>query len=721
MSIFAVLDRPSVRASPAPVVAEVQPYDLAMYEGIALDGVAARAAGFFSGLEAPFRMLARTEPFSAAPALDHISTLLGAVPPDRNWQRSGLAAYRTFLEELVQRARMRRTRYFLVAWPGSDLPPAALLHAAESSFLTPLQPLLSGLPPFYPTHVPYREEWDHLAPQEPGAPYLAVWSAWELLGTWDLTSFHRLLALPFPLALCVHIETPDLDRTRLKLQNAHNALQAQLTTTGKFTTKDAKSEAAFRDVERAMHITEHGERFHLVTVAVLVQGPTLAKVREYGVRVKNELAARCRLRLEVGEQQEALKLFTTTPFKGIRLDLRAAPALSGGVGVMMPFGFRSRAETAGILWGIDRTTGNPIFYDGWARTGAAGNRPFHLTMLGRPGAGKTFAINVLLHRMALTGTQVILIEPQGHCRRLAESLGAGGSYNPIDFGEASINLLDRVEETLAAQITHVNRQLALLLSSGTDAASRGSDLGRRVFTNLELADLTSAQRRLYAPFWDDPTPLTFAATPRLEDLCTYLADTGRGQALADEIAQLYVHSELGPIFNQPTNLDLSLEARAVCFDVKHVDESYRPWFYAQILAALARHIRNPRRGYPVVLMVDEFKYLAADPVLAKLVVDLNKTARTFGAAIWTADQNPSSYAANEHTQQIIANTPLVLIGKQQAGDVDLDRALFPRLTAVHLTQITTAEPGDFVAIFDNEYYPLSLIASPYELAYFEGT
>jgi len=136
---------------------------------------------------------------------------------------------------------------------------------------------------------------------------------------------------------------------------------------------------------------------------------------------------------------------------------------------------------------------------------------------------------------------------------------------------------------------------------------------------------------------------------------------------------------------------------------------------------LTRHVRNPQRGYPLVLAVDEFKYMAADPVLAKMVVDLIKTARTFHAAIWTGDQNPSSYTMNEQTQQIIANTPLVLIGKQQTRDVDLDRELFPRLTDVHITQITTAKRGEFVAIFDDEYYPLKIEPSPLELAYFAGT
>jgi hypothetical protein len=135
---------------------------------------------------------------------------------------------------------------------------------------------------------------------------MAVWTAWELLGTWDLTALHQVLRMAFPLALCVHVETLGLDQARFKLQNSYNALYAQLTGTGKFTTKDARSEEAFRDVQRAMQVVEHGERFHLVTLALLVKAPTVARLRERGAYLKNQLAARLRLRLEVGQQQEAL-------------------------------------------------------------------------------------------------------------------------------------------------------------------------------------------------------------------------------------------------------------------------------------------------------------------------------------------------------------------------------------------------------------------------------
>lgn len=701
------------------LVSEVRPYDLSMFAGEAMNAVASRARGFFSGLETPVRVLALSEPFSAKPALDYVQDLILSTAPKEGWRRSGLAAYRHFLDNLVQEADLRRIRYFLAAWPGPELPPAAITRAAEDSFMTTVTPLPGGLPPFY--HGSYREELDHLAPQEQKReqPYMAVYTAWELLGTWDLYTMHRLLLMPFPLALSVDVETLSIDKAQFRLQSAYNGLYAQLNQQSRFGGKDAKSEEAFRAVESTLKILEAGERLHMVRVAVLLKAPSAAKLKEYGAYIRNTLATYMRLRLELGQQKEGLKLFTALPPAEVNTDVRSAPVLSGGTGVMMPFGLRSRSETAGILFGIDKNSGNPVFYDGWRRSAGEGGKPFHATILGRTGSGKTFTMQTLFHRLALSGTQVIVIEPVGHFKRLAESLGAGGSYNKVAFGTASVNLLDMVQPTLQDQMTHVQRQLALLLSSGTGAAVSRSDLGRRVFTNAELGALDEALSEIYTPIWG--TSITAATTPRLEDLCRRLDDVQGGSDLSGEIRRLYVSGMLASTFNQPTSLDLSLKARAVCFDVSGVDESYRPWFYMQIVASLLRHIRNRDRGYPVVIGFDEFKYLAQDPTLASQILMLVKTVRTYNAAIWTADQNPSSYTSNEESQQIIANTPLVFIGRQQAQDVQADRQLFPRLRDFHEQQMLTAGRGEFIGIFDDDYYPLRIEPSPLELGYFSGT
>jgi hypothetical protein len=203
---------------------------------------------------------------------------------------------------------------------------------------------------------------------------------------------------------------------------------------------------------------------------------------------------------------------------------------------------------------VDADGGYPVFYDGWTRqsgddgndgndgndednvgggdaldgglddhwansgdrgeeavlTGSSGASAYHHVIVGETGSGKTYGAHLLLYREALRGTQVVVLEPMGHSRRLMQAMGEGGSYNRVDFAHATLNVLDVVETTLTDQVTHVQRALAVLLSSASGAGGaaasplgghgpggRGDAGGRRVFRNAELAALGAALRDLY--------------------------------------------------------------------------------------------------------------------------------------------------------------------------------------------------------------------------------
>src|SRR5205823_5652949 len=133
-----------------------------------------------------------------------------------------------FLERLIRQADLRHTRYYLLAWPPGNIPPNSLVQAARDCFLTPVRLCAEGLPPCFPAHIAFREGWDHLAPTVPGYPYLAVWTAWELLGQWTPYTLHQVLRLPFPLTLCLHFETPELSRAKALLTSHRNALGSQV-------------------------------------------------------------------------------------------------------------------------------------------------------------------------------------------------------------------------------------------------------------------------------------------------------------------------------------------------------------------------------------------------------------------------------------------------------------------------------------------------------------
>ena len=569
--------------------------------------------------------------------------------------------------------------------------------------------------------------------------------------------------------------------------NSYNALEAQLSTTGRMG-RDTKSEAAWADCDYAMKAVDAGQRLHRVTVALLVKGSTRASLQENVRLAERVLASKLRFRVETGNQLEALKLFT--PLRTGQTNLRLTPrtAVSEGVSVLVPFGLRRRNSTQGILWGIDADGGYPVFYDGWTRQSGASNlsnvtnmnnmsiysagryldeasgapyqspggptssgtgaSAYHHVIVGETGSGKTYGANLLLYREALRGTQVVVLEPMGHSRRLMQAMGEGGSYNRVDFANTSLNVLDVVEPTLTDQVTHVQRTLSVLLSSASGAGgaaatassgggwqalsgggnTAGQAAGRRVFTNAELAALGSALRDLYTGI--DPDTIRQEETPRLEQLCVRLRlNSSRGgtpscgRALADEIAGLYVDGVYGEIFNprEGTSLDLSLTSPGVAYDFSSVNDTFRPLLYSQVLAAVQRRIRSRQRAQSMIVFIDEFRYMAQEPMLAEQAMLLVKTARTYRAAIWMAEQNLFTFSETLTGRAIIENTPLVTLYRQTATATKIARELYPRLTEYHAFLLSTSQRGECVTLLGDDIFHMHMESSIGEAALFAGS
>lgn len=763
---------------------EVQPFHLGMFQGEELEAVQFRFAEFFSAIDVPMRITALSEPYSLQGAVDAANELV--LSTAEAWRRDGLKQYRRFMEDLRASTDLHGIRYYLQAWLPQEIPDSTLQGLATSAFMTRVSPVETSEPFFRGKYV---EERDHMAPLSPGEPYMCVLTSWDLRGAWDLYTIHGLLQLPFPVGLAVDVYTYPPDRAHVTLMNSYNALEAQLGTTGRMG-RDTKSEAAWSDCDYAMKAVDAGQRLHRVTVALLVKGSTRASLQENVRLAERVLASKLRFRVEVSNQLEALKLFTSVRTKHINLRLTERTAVSEGVSSLVPFGLRRRNSTQGILWGIDADGGYPVFYDGWTRqSGASGTSSagsadsagsanngnvrgavdgvsktayhpvgsdssngtgasaYHHVIVGETGSGKTYGANLLLYREALRGTQVVVLEPMGHSRRLMNAMGEGASYNRVDFASTSLNLLDVVEQTLTDQVTHVQRALSVLLSSasgagGAAAASSsgswqslsgrgdatGQAAGRRVFTNAELAALGAALRDLYTGI--DPEMIRQDETPRLQQLCVRLrlndslgSSTSCGHALADEIAGLYVDGVYGDVFNprEGTSLDLALTSPGVAYDFSSVNDTFRPLLYSQVLAAVKRRIRSRRRKQPMIVFIDEFRYMAQEPMLAEQAMLLVKTARTYRAAIWMAEQNLFTFSETLTGRAIIENTPLVTLYRQTATATKIARDLYPRLTEYHAFLLGTSQRGECVTLLGDDIFHMQMESSRGEAAVFVGS
>jgi len=686
----------------------VQPYDSGLSDSAGQAAQAVGAGGFFSSLgsDTNTRILATSQPYSADDALAFVEARRRAADPNEDWRYTGLGGYKIGLDQMLAEGDLRDLNYYLLTWPGRRRSVDGIFHSAAANFGTPVVPC--DLPPLFGNYI---DKGSYLAPADGVGPLLAIYSAYELIGGWSPATIHRVLQLPFPVLLAIDVQNSGSQAGR-QLETAYNTLSSQLSSQLKIGAVDPRAEAALQDVLHAQRALEEDQTLHQIRIVLAIQAPDLEMLAQARTELEGELNMIMKLRPEPGQGAEWLKWFSPAPRRAIKAQPAVLPALSAGVGVLMPFGYSTGQGTDGLLLGFDLLSRSPIFHDLWAR---AEEITAHLLAVGKAGSGKTFLLECLLYRAAVVlDTQIFVFDAIGNFIGLPYMLGNGASINRIKLGGMTLNLLDRVFDDLNDQVQFVARQLRKLLSCGTD----DDDVARQ-FTTIERSTLNKALTLLYKPTWANPA----APARLLGDLCQLLRTLpGPGGDLADEIYGLFVDpdSALSAVFNRPTNIDLQFPRQAYIFDVSEMDESYAPIFYAQLIVVLDRYFRLAPRTKPAIVCIDEFKLAAKQPFVAQLVVDLTKIGRNLAVGVWTSDQDISSYHMTKQAEQVLVNLGVVFIGRQEGKDAEDVRRAFPLLTESHARRLLNARTGQWVVIADSQFHAVQFVPTPVERLAFGG-
>ena len=725
----AVTDISKASARPSGVsVFEIRPVNLSMFHGEELQAVFMNFSGFFSSaLDAPLRFLAQSEPYSLAPAIQRVDDLLPQTSEE--WQRRGLEGYRHFLKELSDSSNLHGVRYFLQAWLGREIQAANVQGHAASHFMTDVAQI-DALPPFF--RGTYRRKFNHLEPLKPGEPFMAVLTSYGLQGDWDLRTIHSLLQQPFPVGLAIDVFTFAPTKASFHITSAINSNAAQIG--AGMVVHDSTSRASLEDAMLADEFVKKGQRLHRVSVVLLVKGHTLSELERNVSAVQIALADRLPLRREGGNQEEALRFFSDTPTKRIAFKPVQHTAVSDGVAALLPIGLRRSNDTEGLVWGIDIEGGYPISIDMFTRQGADGGPSVaHKLSSGIPGYGKTFGDSVLLERYTLQGIRTVLLEPKGDSWSMVKLLGDACSYNRISMENTAVNVLDWVETNLTKQVTHVRLLLQVLRAAGSGGASAivsGADGGdgrssladRYIFDNLEQAVIDDTLREIYSNV--DPARLTAKETPRLEEFCMRLSVKGSvGKKLASEFAGIYVDGVYGDVFNPRggTSLDLRLNSPCTAFDFSDVDETFRGLWYYLVLGAINKKVYTKPHKEQMLVFVDEFGYMADEPLLARKLMQFMKLWRYKSVGIWLAEQDVSTFRLNETVKRIIQNTELFTLYRQNSTSIPLIRELFQgKLTDYHTFLLQNSRRGECIAILGDNVHHMDVRASRTELMALKG-
>ena len=683
----------------------------------------ARWTGVWRSVEAKrLRFILRAVPMSLERAV-HRARQAEATAPDEQALRH-IRQYTGALQAISQGGVLTFEHYLIT--PKDD--PGVVGSLARGMGLQAAP--VPNLPPLLPAR--YKILSDKLVPESGVHPFFSVLVSYELSGSWQWTTLANVLSIGFPVDVAIDIITYPGAATHSELDKAQTVLHGVTLQVG------AKAALAKQtaDYNTLAHAAQSGEILHEVTLGFLVRGSTEAELRQREQLVKTTLTGFASLHRYDGLQKDALDtLFSPDSGSASKLpgDLwhnltsrGLATILGGGLGV------RRYGDTGGVFWGFSWQS--PFFRDGF---GPNLTEPNHGVIFGKTGAGKTFTVNVIaLREMNLMGSQIIIMEPLGHCKRLARALGEKrASYNPLSTKSLRINPVERLYEDDTSQAAHLAIIVQLLLDRQPDVEERIA---------IDAA----------APLIYDGVSVDTPAVnqPRIENLVQALRSLSgepwmerAGQYVGSQLLQKCVYGTYGRNFNVATENDWRMESDLIAFDFSDVSEEggLRRLSYYLVLAAIQREAFRQARSRRRIVVVDEFKVLSQEPMLAEQVAKMYKTLRTTGVGVWAMEQdiqtlvglsgvsasvNPEEYARLKAGASIMNNAIFTLALAHNQGSAQMLQSIYPILHADNLGDLYSLRPdevdsdkGRGLFITPNAVYPIHIQPTQYELALLGGS
>jgi hypothetical protein len=386
---------------------------------------------------------------------------------------------------------------------------------------------------------------------------------------------------------------------------------------------------------------------------------------------------------------------------------------------LYPWQAGSPLPNEGPLIGLDLLAGGTVFhYDPWVLYQRRLLTSPNMVVLGQLGKGKSSLVKTHLHRQALAGRQVFVLDPKGEYTALARLHG----LPLLRLGPGSPDRLNPLDPQPGETTPELTRR-----RSTTCAALAATGLGRDL-TGEERAAVTSSCTRLpvdallghVVDALLQPDPQTAAELHcRPDDL----ADRVRPVAL--ELRRI-LHGDLAGMLDAPTTCRLDPHGPGLVLDLSVVFGT--PALPSVMVAAgawLSRALTPQPGDDPVaarrrLLLVDEAWVLLHLPATTAWLQALSKLARAHGVQLITVLHRPSDLTGQADTgtatqaraRGLLADAETRVLYTQTPGERAALAELLD-LTDVELDLVTSLPPhralwhiGPYRAVVEHLLSPL---------------
>lgn len=520
-----------------------------------------------------------------------------------------------------------------------------------------------------------------------------------------------------------------------KLQQGGNPLALQ------------RTQQQFDDAKLLMKkIDSEQQNVFFITVVMVISALDQDELLQRKKKIESILAAAgMRGRIPQYRQEEGFR--SVGPFKMLDPDIAALGARNMPVESMAaayPFVYSGINDGDGVLLGTDKS-GGIVLIDFWLRAESRTNT--NMTVMGRPGVGKSTLIKKILMNEFARGSKIIILDPESEYKDLCKNLGGdwidcgGGLKGRINPLQVRYVPKDRDEDELNDGEAEHDLYTPELTSQGPLALHFQT---LRTFFRLYLKNITKIQQGLLEVameevykdkniVWDtDPSTIKNNEWPTMIDLYERLDEKSKldpSHPDADpnwrELAMLLRAAAKGAdqaLWSGETTI--KADSNFICLDINQLLESdieiQRAQFF-NILSWAWNKIAEDRTQ-KVILAVDE-AYLLVDPEAPQALQFLRNTSkriRKYEGGLMVITHNMVDFldpAVRRYGQALIDNPVYKIIMGQGDKDIEALTSLMS-LSEKETQTLQEGKRGEALFVAGNKRIHLKSQVTQFELDMF---
>ena len=505
--------------------------------------------------------------------------------------------------------------------------------------------------------------------------------------------FAPVINLNVPLDISMYFYPVGSEVVLKQLRNKVGQLEAQiLSDAEKGAPRDPIRETALKDIEQLRdNLTQGTEKFFQVALYVTLYGQDKDSLDKLTDRVETMFGSKLVFSKRVLYQAEQ-GFNSTLPISRDELqvyfNMNSSPAASS-----FPFISSDLSSDNGILYGINRHNNSLILFDRFSLQNA------NFVVFATSGAGKSYAVKLEILRSLMTGTDVIVIDPEREYKYLSDAVG--GTYINISLNsESKINPFElprpvggaeKPADIIRAAVITLKSVLRLML--GTLTPEEDSIVDRALIETYAKKDITAE------------TDLATAEPPLMADFQEVLSGMVGAESITERLKK-FTEGTFAGLFNSPTNIEL--KNQLVTFSVRDLEDELRPIGISIIVSYIWNVVRSQLKKR--ILVIDEAWWLMQNEDSAKFIYALVKRCRKYYLGVTTITQDVNDFLRSPYGQAIVTNSALQLLMKQSPASIDMIAKTF-LLTQGDKYLLLEAAVGEGIFFAGPKHAAIKVVAS----------